>query len=121
MSRQSAPGASAPYYKALAISSPENGGTVHTNTGAFDARIQATPALRQGDRIRVTLDGTPLQRGFGSTSIRVTENDWQAAASAGKDMHTLRATIVDKNGAVLVESPAVSFYARRATVERERR
>lgn len=118
--RQAAPVASAPYYTALAVSSPGNGGTVHTNTGAFDVRIQAAPALRTGDRIRVTLDGTPLQRGFGSTSIRVTESDWQAAASAGKEMHTLQASVVDKSGAVVIQSPAVSFYVRRATVQEER-
>jgi len=118
--RQAAPVASGPYYTALAVSSPESGGTVHTNTGAFDVRVEAAPALRAGDRIRVTLDGTPLPRGFGSTSIRLTETDWQAAASAGKEMHTLQAAIVDKTGAVLIQSPAVSFYVRRATVQEER-
>jgi hypothetical protein len=115
--RQAAPAASAPYYTALAVSSPGNGATVHTNTGAFDVRIQAAPALRTGDRIRVTLDGTRLQRGFGSTSIRVTESDWQAAAGAGKEMHTLQTAIVDQSGAVVIQSPAVSFYVRRATVQ----
>ena len=43
---QPAPAATAPYYTAFAITSPENEGTVHSNTGAFDVGVRLEPALR---------------------------------------------------------------------------
>ena len=43
--QQATPTATAPYYTALAISSPENEGTIHSNTGAFDVSVQLQPAL----------------------------------------------------------------------------
>ena len=121
--QQPAPAAPAPYYTALAISSPENGGTIHSNTGAFDVGVRLEPALRtsRGDRITAKLDGRMLTRSFGSAKLGITDADWQAAASSGDGEHTLQLAIVDKTGAVLIESAPVKFFARRATVHREAR
>jgi hypothetical protein len=108
-----------PFYRSLGISSPANGDTIHTNTGAFDVQVDIVPTLRDGDRIELKLDGTPLQRLFRSGAISVTESDWQAAA-AEDVQHSLQAAVVSGDGGVLVESPVVSFYAHRATVKRRR-
>lgn len=120
--QQATPAATAPYYTALAISTPENGGTIQSNTGAFDVSVQLQPALRSasGDRIMVRLDGRPLKRRFNSVRIGVTEADWQSAANADNVEHTLQAVIVDKGGAVLIESAPVKFYAHRAVRARSK-
>jgi len=115
--RQPAPAAgAAPYYTALAISSPENGGTIHSNTGAFDVSVQLQPALRtsRGDRIEARLDGRALARRFSSARFGVTEADWQKSASPDNVEHTLQVVILDKTGAVLIESAPVKFFAHRA-------
>ena len=121
--QQATPAAAAtPNYTALSISSPENGGTIDTNTGAFDVSVQLQPALRSasGDRIMVRLDGRPLKRRFSSVKFGVTEADWQSAANADNVEHTLQAVVVDKGGAVLIESAPVKFYAHRAVRARSK-
>ena len=114
--------AAAPY-TALAISLPANGGTLHSNTGAFDVRVKASPALRtaKGDRIKIKLDGNMLAPNYKSAKLGVTAADWQAAAKSDNVEHTLQAAIIDSTGAVLVESAPVSFYAHRATVRSGKR
>jgi len=81
-------------------------------------RITISPALRaaKGDRIRVKLDGNLLASSYRASRISLTENDWQVAADNVE--HTLRATIVDGTGAVLIETAPVKFFAHRATVRR---
>ena len=94
---------------------------MHTNTGAFDVRLQTSPELRAGDRIRVRLDGKQIGRDFRSTAIGLTEADWQAAANDASVEHTLQVTIVDGDGKVLIESAPISFYARRTTATQRKR
>lgn len=110
-----------PAYRLLNILSPENQGTVHSNTGAFDVRVQTSPELRPGDSIRVKLDGNLIGRSFRSTTIGLTDSDWQAAASSASVEHTLQAAVLDRDGKVLIESAPVSFYARRTTAGQGRR
>lgn len=104
-----------PPYSSLLISSPQNEGTIHTNTGAFEVSVLAAPGLRTaaGDRIRVKLDGNLLAASYGSTDFQLTETDWQEVATASTE-HTLQVAIVDRTGAVLVESAPINFYAHRA-------
>ena len=116
--------ATGPYYTALAISSPENGGTIHSNTGAFDIGVRLEPGLRaaSGDRIQAKLNGKVLTRSYSSPKVGITEADWQGAGSPDNNYeHTLQLAIVDATGAVLIESTPVKFYLRRATVGDEGR
>lgn len=116
-SAPSATAAPATAYRSLVIAEPSNTGTLHSNTGAFEVRLRSSPGLRSsaGDRVRLTLDGNVLAGSYNTSRIRVTESDWQSAASGNVD-HTLQAAIVDKSGQVLIESPPVVFYVHRATV-----
>ena len=117
---QQAPQPALPVYRLLNILSPEDKGTVHTNTGAFEVRVQTAPDLRPDDRIRVKLDGRAIGRSFRSTTISLTEADWQAAASNTSVEHTLQAAVLDKDGKLLIESAPVVFYAHRTTANRRR-
>lgn len=108
--------ADAPPYRSIAITSLSKGGTIHSNTGAFEFSVRSVPALRPGDRVRVVLDGTMLAANFRGTQLRVTEADWKHAARSDNTEHDLRVAIVDAQGAVLIASDAMSFYVQRATV-----
>jgi hypothetical protein len=112
--------AAAAPYRRLAVAEPEEQGTVHSNTGAFDVRARLNPPLRPGDRIGVTLDGVALPTLFRSTSLRISESDWRGAAS-GDGEHVLQLTVLDAHGAPLIESTPVRFFIRRATVGGGRR
>jgi hypothetical protein len=114
--------AAAPAYTSLAIAAPRNQDTIHSNTGEFDVSVTTVPALRAaaGDTIRVRLDGNLLPQSYRSPRLRVTAADWQGAARGDDGEHTLQVTIVDKAGAALIESAAVSFQVRRATAHRGR-
>lgn len=105
-----------PPYRSLTIQSPADGSTIHTNTGEFSVSVNISPALRAGagDRIRVTLDGNALPSSHQSAKFKVTAGDWQGAAEDRVE-HTLQVALVDKTGAVLLESAPASFYAHRAT------
>ena len=107
---------SAPAYRSVAITSLSRGGTIHSNTGAFEFSVRSVPALRPGDRIKVVLDGTMLPAAFRGTQLRVTEADWRHAARSDNTEHDLRVAIVDAQGAVLIASDAMNFYVQRATV-----
>ena len=109
-----------PVYRKLAIAAPANGDTIWTNTGAFDVQVEVVPALRDGDRVEVKLDGTVLPRAFRSGAIGVTEEDWQLAAAENVE-HTLQVAVLDAKGTVVAESSVVRFYALRATREHRRR
>ena len=111
------PLAAEPPYSSLAISSLANEDTIHTNTGAFEFRGRSTPAPRvaAGDRVRAKLDGNLLASSYSSLRIRVSADDWGATASSASVQHTLQLVIVDRTGAVLIESAPITFYAHRAT------
>jgi hypothetical protein len=114
-----APEAKKPTYESLAVASPADGDTVWSNTGEFDVDIAVTPALRaaEGDIVRVRLDGSLLAQSYASTSFRVSEADWQAAANFDNIEHSLQLTIVDAKGATLIESAPVKFFVHRSFIK----
>jgi hypothetical protein len=115
-----APKASAaapPPYRQLVIVSPENEGTVRSNTGAFEMQVQVRPDLRfrDGDRIRVRLDGRLLASSYSSPTISITSADWAGAAAAETVEHRLQVVVVNRGGTALIESAPVRFFVQRAT------
>lgn len=120
--RAPAPAAAAAPYTSVAISSLENEGTVHTNTGEFQVLVRSVPALRAaaGDRIRAMIDGNLLPRKYSRGAVHVSAEEWQGAA-AENAQHTLQVAIVDSSGTTLIESKPITFYSRRATVRKRAR
>ncbi|MBP6777900.1 MAG: hypothetical protein KA151_11685 [Piscinibacter sp.] len=112
--------AAAPY-KSLVFVSLGDGGTIHSNTGAFEFSVRVVPALRATDRLRIQLDGRELPGRYRGTNLRVSEADWRSAARDDSAEHTLQVGIVDEQGKVLIVSGAISFFAHRATVGGGRR
>lgn len=112
--------AAAPY-KSLVFVSLGEGGTIHSNTGAFEFSVRLVPALRPTDRLRIQLDGRELSGRYRSTNLRVSEADWRSAARNDNVQHTLQVGVVDDQGNVLIVSGAINFFAQRATVGGARR
>ncbi len=116
------PAAPRPHYSKLVISLPEPEGTVHSNTGAFDVRARLNPPLRPSDRIGVSIDGNVVPTLFRSTTLRISEADWQsAAAGEGNGEHMLQLAVLDAKGVPLIESEPLRFFIKRAAVGGGRR
>lgn len=113
---QAAPAAAIAPYRSLSISQPENGGTIHTNTGQFTLQVVADPELRtgQGDVLVVSLDGHPLPTARTTAQFDISPSEWQMAAGDSVQ-HQLQVSVVNSAGTVLITSAPVSFYAHRAT------
>jgi hypothetical protein len=111
--------ASSPY-TAFTIMSPENDGTVHTNTGQFPVRLALTPPLQGANAISVSLDGTQLPTLRYSLQFDVTQEEWESAAAANVQ-HLLQVSVVDRAGNTLLAATPVQFYAHRAFIKREDR
>jgi hypothetical protein len=116
--QQAATQAIASAYSAFAILSPENEGTIHTNTGQFTVSLALTPGLQGGNAISVSLDGTQLPNLRYSLQFDITQEEWESAAAANVQ-HTLQAAVVDRAGNTLMAATAVQFYVHRAFIHRE--
>ena len=118
--QQAATQAASSPYMAFTIMSPENGGTVHTNTGQFPVSLALTPLLQGGNAISVSLDGTQLPTLRYSLQFDVTQEEWESAAAANVQ-HLLQVSVVDRAGNTLLAATPVQFYAHRAFIKREDR
>jgi hypothetical protein len=103
-------------YRAVQITQPENGGTVHSNTGQFSMVVAIEPGLRtdQGDTLAITLDGTLLPQRRVALQFDITPDEWQMAARDQVE-HQLEVALVDRAGRVLLAATPIHFYAHRAT------
>ena len=115
------PAASAPAYRRLVIVRPTAQDMVHSNTGAFGISASLSPPLRPNDRIRVLIDGNLVPTVFRSTDLRISEQDWRAAAVGDDGEHALQLAVVDADGKPRIESEPLRFYLRRAAVGGARR
>ena len=106
-------------YMAFVIASPENGGTLHTNTGQFQVSLDLTPGLQGGNAVSVSLDGTQLPTLRYSLQFDITPEEWESAAAANVE-HVLQASVVDRSGNTLIAAAPVQFYVHRAFRRQER-
>ena len=97
------------WYSRLAILSPVNEETIWNNQGNLDVALAVEPRMRQGDRINLYLDGEPVN-GLPPNATRFTID------RVFRGGHTLRATIVDQNGAELFSSDTLQFYVRQTSL-----
>jgi hypothetical protein len=105
-------------YSAFSIVSPQNDGTVHTNTGQFSVGLALTPPLQGANAISLSLDGTQLPTLRYSLQFDITQEEWESAAAANVQ-HLLQAAVVDRAGNTLIAATPVQFYAHRAFIHRE--
>lgn len=103
-------------YSQLAIVSPGDEDTIHTNTGDFDVKLQVEPSLDPagGDVIVVKLDGKPLPQRFSTAAFHIGESDWSRPFTESVE-HSLQVAITNGDGGVLIESVPVKFFMHHAT------
>jgi hypothetical protein len=112
--------ADAPAYTAFAILSPEQGGTIHSNTGEFQVSLALAPGLQGGNAVSMALDGTQLPTLRYSLQFDIAQEEWDTAAAANVQ-HTLQASVVDRSGNTLIVATPVQFYVHRAFIHKEQR
>ncbi len=117
---QEQPQSAAPGYTAFTIFSPQDQGTLHTNTGEFQVILSLTPALISGNAISVSLDGKQLPTLRYSLQFNITSDEWQSAATDNV-LHQLQVAVVDDSGNPLISANPVQFYVHRAFIRRQER
>lgn len=110
------PAAAASAYARLQIMQPEDGGTVHSNTGQFSIALVLEPPLQleRGDAVAVRLDGTVLAQRRTTLQFDVTADEWQMAARDQVE-HSVEVAVVDRAGNALLVAAPVRFYVQRAS------
>ena len=91
-------------YKTIKILQPEADGVVRSNEGKVAVTIALEPALRQGHRVALHIDGKAVQGAFDGLAIEL--------SGIERGTHSVRASVSDADGKLLIESPAVSFTLR---------
>jgi len=103
-----------PGYTAVTILSPQDQGTVHSNTGEFQVSLALTPALQGDNTISISLDGTTLPTQRYSLQFDITSDEWQSAAKENV-LHELKVAVLDDSGNTLITADPVRFYVHRAS------
>jgi hypothetical protein len=94
-------------YKSIAIVRPKSGGSVRNNEGRVDVSITLEPALQDGHRVTLIVDGRPLSSSFDGLAIELN--------GVQRGDHKLLAVVSDGSGKRLIESSAVTFTMRQAS------
>jgi hypothetical protein len=100
-------------YRSLTITSPAQEEVLWNIEGRLRVALQASPALRGTDRVRLYLDGSAQELAPGTSSAELTD--------VFRGVHTLKADVLDAAGKVLISSETTSFVVRQQTVSNQAR
>ncbi|MCO6441991.1 MAG: DUF4124 domain-containing protein [Nitrococcus mobilis] len=96
-------------YAQFGIVQPHAEATVRNNPGTVVVRFRIEPELRAGDRIRVLLDGQPVDTAaLSGAMVELHEVE--------RGTHTIGAVIEDTGGEVVARADPVTFYMHRPSV-----
>ena len=105
-------------YRSLLVTGPGDGQTIRRNGGNVRVLGRVEPALREGHRAVLLVDGAMASRESHQGRVRsLTETHAEvefALEGVARGHHTLRIAIVDRGNNVLIESSPVSFHLLRA-------
>ena len=96
-------------YQACGMSEPTND-QVFMNTDTVSAGTSATPGIRPGDTVLVTMDGAPVP-GVPSNGGQFT------ITPVDRGEHTIQMTIKDPSGITLCSSPSIRFSVHQPSVQ----
>lgn len=109
------PTASAPAaegYRQVTIAAPPPDQAVVDTTGDVQVKVQLDPKLRQGDRLRVLVDGTPVATASDTTV---------ALHNVFRGTHQLQVQVLDGQGQVVASSESSTFHMIRPSLNLPRR
>jgi hypothetical protein len=93
-------------YTELQILEPEENQTIRNDEGEVRVGILLDPALRDGHKMVLKVNGAPLANNPGSTHLMLN--------NVPRGSHTLDASIVNEEGETLISAPPVHFHMRKA-------
>ncbi|MDD5330313.1 MAG: hypothetical protein PHX38_09930 [Sulfuricella sp.] len=93
-------------YTEIAIVQPGDDETIHDNNGTLEVALALSPALRDGHKIRLLLDGAQLET-RASAHFSLTNIE--------RGTHSLQAVVIDRSGRTLIASAPVAFHMWRAS------
>jgi len=96
-------------YSSITITRPAHDESIRDNAGNITVTVAIDPKLRikRGHKVTVELDGAVVAT---TTSGQIT------LSNVDRGSHTLRATIVDRDGKTLSSSSANTFHLHRASI-----
>jgi hypothetical protein len=93
------------YYSELAVVAPVEDATIRDNAGEVLIQAVVTPQLRSDHRMLLVMDGAP-------TEVEAVDGVFELS-NLDRGTHTAGARIVNGDGVVQIESPAVTFHLLR--------
>lgn len=99
--------ASAGSYTGFSITNPTNDQGVRANDGNVTIHMSIQPALQSGHMIVLNVDGED------GKSSKTSSNLTMELENMSRGLHTITATVVDKDGNDLIKTEAVSFHVLR--------
>ena len=100
-------------YTELRIQQPAQNGTVRDNAGTVPVLVVLQPPLQEDHRLRLVLDGVPVQPAFRTPSATLTGVD--------RGSHSLQVEVIDGNGQTLRSAGPVSFTVHQAMLQKQPR
>ncbi len=100
-------------YERFVITSPANEVNIWTGEGRVEVDVDLVPALREGHRLVLNVNGSPVSDGF--SGGRLVLNNVE------RGTHRLVAEIRDGSGVVLRRSEPVLFHLKRPTIRKQPR
>ena len=101
--------AESPAYSLFEFVTPEDDQVFPEGTTEVPVGILLKPALREGHRIRLSLDGNPISEAITSTQVTLQRVE--------PGSHSLVASILAPDGTVLMSTPPVNFHLPEMTSE----
>jgi len=95
-------------YDALEIVAPAPEETLWNIEGVLNVSLRVTPALRQGDKIRVYFDGK--EKIVNGTNFQIEE--------VYRGVHNIQAEIIDSTGRLMTRSLPNRFYVQQNSIAR---
>jgi len=95
-------------YRGCAIMQPQDGQTF-ANVDSLTVAVQTDPALHQGDKVYVTVDGQALNGGNPTGPQFV-------LSPVDRGTHTAQAQVKDASGAVQCQTPPVTFEVHQNSI-----
>lgn len=92
----------------VAITQPEDQGTVRDNTGSVYVSGRISPMFQRGLRVRLLVDGKPDGEPQ-NNAVFILRN-------VERGEHKLQMELFDQNGKLIATSPVTTFYLHRASV-----
>ncbi len=97
-------------YREITIVSPDEGGTVRSSPGTVSVFVALAPVLRKGDYLKAILDGSVLEKKYGSTILKLENVD--------RGEHSIAVAVYDKSGKKLLQSSTVTFQLHRTIAKK---